>query len=106
MAAHPGIVQRTEQLETEAGLVGATRTLLDWAAQQSLAWDVTSTPDGEQLGCRLGLSRRTRPGHERAGNRARIQARRLVRHQVILRGADSVSATGRCCRTRCSKGQK
>jgi hypothetical protein len=29
------------------GLVGATRTLLDWAAQQGLAWDVTSTPDGE-----------------------------------------------------------
>jgi effector-binding domain-containing protein len=35
------------------GLAGATQTLLDWAAQQGLAWDVTSTPDGERWGCRL-----------------------------------------------------
>jgi RNA polymerase sigma-70 factor (ECF subfamily) len=28
------------------GLVGATRTLLDWAAQQSLAWDVSSDDAG------------------------------------------------------------
>jgi RNA polymerase sigma-70 factor (ECF subfamily) len=37
------------------GLAGATRTLLDWAAQQGLAWDVTSTPDGERWGCRLEI---------------------------------------------------
>jgi RNA polymerase sigma-70 factor (ECF subfamily) len=37
------------------GLVGATRTLRDWAAQQDLAWDVTSTPDGERWGCRLEI---------------------------------------------------
>ena len=37
------------------GLAGATRTLLDWAAQQGLAWDVTSTLDGEQWGCRLEI---------------------------------------------------
>ena len=36
-------------------LIDATRTLLDWAAQQGLAWDVTSTPDGEQWGCRLEI---------------------------------------------------
>ena len=35
------------------GLVGATQTLLDWAAQQGLAWDVTSAPEGERWGCRL-----------------------------------------------------
>ncbi len=33
-------------------LAGATRTLLDWATRQGLAWDVTSTPDGERWGCR------------------------------------------------------
>ena len=37
------------------GLAGATRTLLDWAAQQGLAWDVTPTPDGERWGCRLEI---------------------------------------------------
>jgi GyrI-like small molecule binding protein len=35
------------------GLVGATQALLDWAAQQDLAWDVTSAPEGERWGCRL-----------------------------------------------------
>jgi effector-binding domain-containing protein len=37
------------------GLPGATSTLLDWAAAQGLAWDVTSTPDGERWGCRLEI---------------------------------------------------
>jgi effector-binding domain-containing protein len=37
------------------GLIGATRTLLDWAAQQGLAFDVTSAPDGERWGCRLEI---------------------------------------------------
>jgi effector-binding domain-containing protein len=37
------------------GLVGATKTLLDWAARQGLAWDVTSVPEGEQWGCRLEI---------------------------------------------------
>ena len=36
-------------------LAGATRTMLYWAAQQGLPWDVTSTPDGEQWGCRLEI---------------------------------------------------
>lgn len=64
MAAQPGIVQphraavRSGQWAghnagarrggARAGLVGATGTLLDWAAQQSLAGDVMSTPGGEQ----------------------------------------------------------
>jgi hypothetical protein len=69
------------------GLVGATGTLLDWAAQQSLAlgrhvharWRALGMPPG-------GLSRRTRPGHERVGNRTRIQARRLARPQVSRSG--------------------
>jgi effector-binding domain-containing protein len=37
------------------GLVGTTQTLLDWAARQGLAWDVTSAPDGEQWACRLEI---------------------------------------------------
>jgi effector-binding domain-containing protein len=37
------------------GLVGATQTLLDWAAQQGLAWDVTSAAEGERWGCRLEI---------------------------------------------------
>jgi RNA polymerase sigma-70 factor (ECF subfamily) len=37
------------------GLVGATQTLLDWAGRQSLSWDVTSAPEGEQWGCRLEI---------------------------------------------------
>jgi effector-binding domain-containing protein len=37
------------------GLADATRTLLDWAAQQGLAWDVTSTRDGQRWGCRLEI---------------------------------------------------
>ena len=37
------------------GLLSATSTLLDWAAQQGLSWDVTSTPDGERWGCRLEI---------------------------------------------------
>jgi hypothetical protein len=83
------------------GLVGATGTLLGWAAQQSLAWDVPSTPDGGAAGLPPGdLSRRTRPGHERAGSRARIPARRLVPHRVILSGAGSVPGAGRCRSTR------
>jgi hypothetical protein len=88
------------------GLVGATGTLLGWAAQQSLAWDVPSAPDGEAAGLPPGdLSRRTRPGHERAGSRARIPARRLVRHRVILSGAGSVPGAGRCRSTRFCQGQ-
>ncbi|HET6748231.1 MAG TPA: GyrI-like domain-containing protein [Actinomycetes bacterium] len=34
-------------------LVQATTALLDWAAQQGLAWDMTETPEGERWGCRL-----------------------------------------------------
>jgi hypothetical protein len=35
------------------GLADATQTLLDWAAQQGLAFDVTSAAEGERWGCRL-----------------------------------------------------
>jgi effector-binding domain-containing protein len=35
------------------GLVAATAALLDWAAEQGLAWDVTGTPEGQRWGCRL-----------------------------------------------------
>lgn len=34
-------------------LVQATTALLDWAAQQGLAWDMTETPEGQRWGCRL-----------------------------------------------------
>lgn len=37
------------------GLADATRTLLDWAEQRGLAWDVTSTPEGQRWGCRLEI---------------------------------------------------
>jgi effector-binding domain-containing protein len=37
------------------GLLDATRTLLDWAARQGLAFDVLSTLDGERWGCRLEI---------------------------------------------------
>ena len=37
------------------GLLGASKTLLDWAALQNLAWDVTSVPEGERWGCRLEI---------------------------------------------------
>jgi effector-binding domain-containing protein len=37
------------------GLLDATRTLRDWAEQQGLKFDVTSTPDGERWGCRLEI---------------------------------------------------
>jgi effector-binding domain-containing protein len=36
-----------------ATLMAATSALLDWGAQQRLAWDVTQTDKGEQWGCRL-----------------------------------------------------
>lgn len=35
------------------GLVGATGTLLDWAAKQGLSWDVQETPQGQRWACRL-----------------------------------------------------
>jgi effector-binding domain-containing protein len=37
------------------GLVGATASLLDWAAQQHLAWDVSQTEDGDQWAGRLEI---------------------------------------------------
>ena len=36
-------------------LIDTTRTLLDWAGQQGLIWDMKPTPDGEQWGCRLEI---------------------------------------------------
>jgi effector-binding domain-containing protein len=35
------------------GLPSATETLLDWAAQQGLTWDVTPVPEGDRWSCRL-----------------------------------------------------
>jgi effector-binding domain-containing protein len=35
------------------GLVAVTAALLDWAAEQGLAWDMTETPEGQRWGCRL-----------------------------------------------------
>jgi effector-binding domain-containing protein len=37
------------------GLVGATASLLDWAAQQHLAWDVSSTDDRDRWAARLEI---------------------------------------------------
>jgi effector-binding domain-containing protein len=34
-------------------LIDVTKELLDWAAAQGLAWDMTQTSRGEQWGCRL-----------------------------------------------------
>ena len=34
-------------------LVDVTAKLLEWAAAEGLAWDVTGTDDGERWGCRL-----------------------------------------------------
>ena len=36
-------------------LVGATKTLLDWAAGQGLTWDMSPGPDGERWGSRLEI---------------------------------------------------
>jgi effector-binding domain-containing protein len=45
------------------GLVAATAALLDWAAEQGLAWDVTDTPEGQRWGCRLEVYQ-TNPAEE------------------------------------------
>jgi effector-binding domain-containing protein len=37
------------------GLLGATASLLKWAAEQDLTWDVDSTPDGERWAARLEI---------------------------------------------------
>ena len=37
------------------GLYDATAALLDWAAGQGLAWDVTKTEDGDRWGARLEI---------------------------------------------------
>src|ERR1700750_674540 len=37
------------------GLLGATASLLKWAEEQNLTWDVRSTPDGERGGSRLEI---------------------------------------------------
>jgi hypothetical protein len=37
------------------GLVDATRSLLDRTAEQGLAWDVTTTPDGDRWASRLEI---------------------------------------------------
>jgi effector-binding domain-containing protein len=34
-------------------LMAATKALLDWAAEQGLAWDVTTSEDGDRWACRL-----------------------------------------------------
>lgn len=36
-------------------LAGATAALLDWAADQGLAWDSADTDHGQRWGCRLEL---------------------------------------------------
>jgi hypothetical protein len=38
-----------------AGLAGVTASLLEWAARQNLAWDVTRTEDGERWAARLEI---------------------------------------------------
>jgi effector-binding domain-containing protein len=35
------------------GLLGATAALREWASQEGLTWDMTSTPDGERWAARL-----------------------------------------------------
>src|SRR5215469_1426313 len=42
-----------EHVGEPASLMGATKSLLEWADEQGLAWDVTETEAGEQWGCRV-----------------------------------------------------
>jgi len=35
------------------GLIGATKALMDWAAEQGMTWDMSPTEAGERWGCRL-----------------------------------------------------
>jgi effector-binding domain-containing protein len=44
-----------------AGLYGATRTLLDWAAQHGLTWDVEESSDGERWAARLEIYQDEQP---------------------------------------------
>ena len=37
------------------GLYGATESLVAWAAERNLAWDMTVTPDGEKWAARLEI---------------------------------------------------
>jgi hypothetical protein len=37
------------------GLLGATASLLKWAEEHNLAWDVRPAPDGERWGARLEI---------------------------------------------------
>src|SRR5262249_33623405 len=37
------------------GLLGATASLLKWAEEQNLTWDVRDAPDGERWGARLEI---------------------------------------------------
>lgn len=37
------------------GLFGSTTSLLKWAEEQNLAWDVRPTPEGDQWGARLEI---------------------------------------------------
>jgi hypothetical protein len=37
------------------GLLGATASLLKWADEQKLTWDVRQTPDGERWAARLEI---------------------------------------------------
>jgi effector-binding domain-containing protein len=36
-------------------LLGVTAALLEWAGKEGLAWDVTSTPDGDRWAARLEI---------------------------------------------------
>ena len=36
-------------------LIGAIETLLDWAAEQDLTWDMSPSEAGERWGCRLEI---------------------------------------------------
>jgi hypothetical protein len=88
-------------------LVGSTRTLLDRAAQQTLAWASRPRPmASRKVAVRRVIT--TNPGRNMNEREIepRILARRLMRDRVILRGADSVSAAGRCCSIWCCRGQE
>jgi len=56
----PGVLPAGDYARTSftghpSGLVDATAALLDWAAKQGLAWDVSDTPKGQRWGCRLEI---------------------------------------------------
>ena len=62
-------------------LMGATKTLLDWAAGQGLTWDMSPDADGDRWGSRLEIyltDPREEPDMSQVGHPARVPPGRLA----------------------------